>query len=185
MDSMGSSYSNITLRGPTQTQIVETLREWQNVACISPTVNDFTVVFDEKSDSLNFDVIHALASKLSRRFQCPALAVAVYDSDVLCYFVCNNGRKVDEYQSAHGTWFEIRIPTGGDAEELCQLFGAPGVDDNEVDDALLGDDDGDDHHDLLVKALGLPAFSVGLGYRYIQADGVEDEILAAGLDCIK
>lgn len=182
---MGSSYSNITLRGPTQAQIVESLRKWQNIACISPTVNDFTVVFDEKSDSLDFDVIHTLTSRLSRRFRCPALAVAVYDDDVLCYFLYNNGRKVDEYQSAHGVWFEIRIPTGGDTEKLCKLFGAPGIAEDEVDRALLGDYDGSDHHHFLVKALGLPLFSVGLGYRYIQVDGVEDEILATGLDCIE
>jgi hypothetical protein len=170
---MGSFYTNITLRGPHQDQIVEALTRQGNRAYISPTVNGFTVVYDEQCDTQDTALIHSLAASLSAKFECPALAVLNHDDDILWYRLYERGQLVDEYDSTPG-YFEGKTskPAGGNAAKLCALLGSQNV---EVAASVLRKAQGVkgyifaiQRHEDLARALGIPIFTVGSGYEYIK-----------------
>jgi hypothetical protein len=171
---MGSFYTNITLRGPSQEQIVETLTQLRKRAYVSPTINGFTVICEQRCDTQEISILHSLATSLSARFKCPTLAILNHDDDVLWYGLYNQGRAVDEYDSTPG-YFEGRSsrPEGGDANKLCELMG--GRNTAKVKSILRKSSGGlrgylfaAQRHEDLMRALGMPTFSVGLGYEYIE-----------------
>ena len=172
---MGNTYVNYTLRGPGQQAVAAALAG--RSAIVSPAQNDTVVVFDEESEHAS-DSITGLGSSLSRGFDCPVLAVFVYDDDVLYYRLFEHGELVDEYDSAPDQFDEDADPdnpvgpSGGDAQKLCQAFGVQKA--TEVERILRtgsGLSGGYDfeifRHEALCKALGLPGFAVAAGYGYI------------------
>jgi hypothetical protein len=170
---MGSFYTNITLRGPHQDQIVEALTRQGNRAYVSPTVSGFTVVYDERCDTQDTDFMHSLAASLSAQFECPALAVLNHDDDILWYRLYERGQLVDEYDSTPG-YFEGKrsTPSGGNAAKLCELMGDQNV---EIVTSILRKAQGAkgyvfavQRHEDLASALGIPIFTVGSGYEYIK-----------------
>ncbi|MBI3527185.1 MAG: hypothetical protein HY067_04380 [Betaproteobacteria bacterium] len=88
------------------------------------------------------------------------------------------GEITDEYDSSPGYFdsdAEPSPPAGGNAEILCAAFDSSALD--RVEEVLRKsgyDDDGyvfaNERHADLVTALGIPSFSVGLGFGYA-ADG--------------
>ena len=174
---MGNFYTNITLRGPDQKQALEVLIYNGRSAFVAPTSNGFTVVFDQQCEQQDIDVLEAVASDLSSHFRCPALAILNHDDDILVYKLFDGGSLVDEYDSSP-SYFDPEAgpssPEGGDASKLCRLMGQ-GQNIEEVEGILRRTliDKGSylseiDRHGELVKTLGIPSYSVGLGYRYIE-----------------
>jgi len=188
---MGNFYTNITLMGPPQDQVIEFLQARGRVAFISPTVNEFTVVYDRECDSQDERILHSLTASLSGEFECPALFVLNHDDDILQYGLYQSGLRLDEYNSCPDYFGgpdddidydsdEYREddemqdeappqgPSGGDAGQLCKAFRR---DDNisQVHEILHGKRHvfALEQHEALVKALGLPGVSVGSGFEYI------------------
>lgn len=116
---MGATYSNITLRGPTQEQVVQALTEAGMTAAVSPTDQGVTVVYDCRCEA-NPDVLPAVTRWLSRRFGCAAWGVFVFDSDVVMYTLCRDGQVLDQYDSWPGYPNRRIKPSGGDAAVLCR-----------------------------------------------------------------
>ena len=180
---MGSFYTNYTLRGPSQQAVAAVLLG--RSAFVTPTQGGCVVVFDEQSDDQDSSVITELGSKLSRELQCPVLAVLNHDDDILWYQLHLGGELTDEYDSSPGYFdaaAEPCAPVGGDAQELCRAFGSIAI--AEVEAILRTssfDDDGYtyayERHADLVRAVGIPPFAVGAGFRYI-SDGELPEGLA-------
>lgn len=126
---MGNTYHNITVKGPTQIQIVTYLEAQGQAAFVSPTLADITFVYSPDASW------SALAEDLSRTFHCPALFVSGYDNDVFQYTLHAAGRIIDEYDSApdffdNEVWWGTEEepegvrshqpePAGGDAHLLC------------------------------------------------------------------
>lgn len=174
---MGNFYTNITLLGPDQDSVADYLTQHNRRAYVSPTVNRCTVVYDELCESQDTDVLEELASDLSKRFGCPALAVLNHDDDILWYKLFESGQLTDEYDSSPDYFddeAESSMPRGGDAQKLCGLFKSE-QDVAEVERILRAN--GPDaylfafeRHEDLAKALGIPTFSVGCGYNYIEQD---------------
>lgn len=172
---MGSFYTNITLRSPQQARVAEVLKTSGRQTFVSPAANGCTVVFDRDSEDQDIDVLNQLASALSGKLGCAALAVLNHDDDVLVVTLHEAGRLVDEYNSSP-LYFNDgpgAAPEGGDAELLCRAFGADGKVD-EVEDLLRtqGHSEGGftfemERHEALVKALGLPTAAVATGFNYI------------------
>lgn len=187
---MGNFYTNITLRGPQQGRVVEFLNQQGRNAYVSPTTGSFTVVCDEKCEEQDITVLQSLASSLSAQFNCPALALLNHDDDILVYTLYSDGTLVDEYDSSPSYFdpdAEPSNPIGGDAIKLCQIMGKA---DNvaEVENILRRSSHEDDgfvfeieRHEALVRALGLPAFSIGLGYTYIEQDEIPEGLDAGSL----
>ncbi len=170
---MGSFYTNYTLRGPSPKAVAAALAG--RSALVTPEQNGCVVVFDEESEDQNQEVIAGLAAWLSEEFQCPLLAVLNHDDDILWYQLYLNGKLADEYDSSPG-YFDAdedadHEPAGGDAEKLCQAFGS--VKAKEMAAILRQGafvEDGYtfamERHADLAEALGLPEFSVGVGFEY-------------------
>src|SRR5262249_3594018 len=107
--------------------------------------------------------------------------------DIFWYQLYLSGELVDEYDSLPGYFdasAEPSAPAGGDAQKLCKAFGAASV--AQVESILRKssfDEDGYvfavERHTDLARALGIPSFGVGAGFRYV-ADGELPEGLDEG-----
>ncbi len=180
---MGNFYTNYTLRGPSQQAVAAALAG--RSAIVTPAQDGCVVVFDEQSDDQDSAVITELASRLSRELRCPVLAVLNHDDDIFWYQLYLSGELADEYDSSPGYFdpsAEPSAPAGGDAQKLCSAFGASAV--GEVERVLRKSsfDEGGytfavERHTDLARVLGIPAFGVGAGFRY-----VSDGELPEGLD---
>jgi hypothetical protein len=184
---MGNFYTNVTLYGPSQTEILDDLRNHRLNAYVSPTVGRFTVIYEQKCDTQEQGIMKRMASALSRRFECPLLAVLNHNDNVLSYCLYVNGTRIDHYDSAPGSFLGLALaPSGGNAQILCETFGVP----EKIDlvHKILHPRNHDhylfavDRHADLIAALGLPTFSVGLGFNGIEryaalpATGQREEI---------
>ena len=188
---MGAFYTNISLRGPSQETVVQSLQRRHRIAYVSPSDDGDVVLYDQECDEQDQELMASLASELSRELQCPALAVLNHDDDILWYQLYENGELVDQYNSCPSYFdpeAEPASPAGGDAEKLCNAFGGEDV---AVVEQILHkssfDDDGyafaTNRHRDLAAAAGLPQFSVGTGYNSIEynelPDGLEKDQLAS------
>jgi len=170
---MGNFYTNYTLRGPSQQEVVAALAGRSTI--VTPAQDGCVVVFDEESDEQDSEVITGLASRLSRVLRCPVLAALNRDDDIFWYQLYLHGELADEYDSSPGYFdpsAEPSGPAGGDAQKLCSAFGASTV--AEVESILRKSsfDEGGyslavEQHTELVRALGIPPFGVGAGFRYV------------------
>lgn len=182
---MGNFYTNITLRGPDQNDVLQILKQQSRSAYISPSVNGYTVVFDEQCEDQDTSVLESLALELSKQLSCLALAILNHDDDILLYKLYDSGSLIDEYNSSPGYFdpdAEPSSPVGGNANKLCAILGKDQKA-AEVGDILCKssyEDNGYvfeiERHQDLVEALRLPAFSVGLGYRYIEQGEIPEEL---------
>jgi hypothetical protein len=170
---MGWSYSHITLFGPSQEKIVQTLVNRQ--AVVSPTFLGFTLVAVQPS-SHEQQPMSGLGIELSRVLNCVALALSEYDDDVLTYQLIESGRVTDEYNSDPdyfdfaGNHLPPRGPQGGDPIRLCQLLGRPELA-KAVEPVLRKQSAGfsaPDRHAELLRVLSMPQFSVGFDYKAVQ-----------------
>lgn len=184
---MGNFYTNITLRTNDQDSVVDYLNRASRSAFVSPVYQGYVCVFDEVCDSQDDREISALSSALSKRLKCPAIAVLNHDDDIFWYQVYDNGVLVDSYDSCPG-YFAGAIsggpggskrPVGGNPAKLCQLFVTPEDRQEEIRAILSGPATfAVERHMALFETLGLPTFSVGAGYNYIEegdCDSIWDE----------
>src|SRR5579885_624820 len=97
---MGSFYTNITLKGPSQEQVAAYLCERRRDAYVSPTINGVTIVYDREADEQLPGVLDSVSADLSSTFHCPAWWTLLHDSDVFLYALYVDGVRIDEYNSA-------------------------------------------------------------------------------------
>jgi hypothetical protein len=166
---MGSFYTNHTLRGPSQRDVLAALKG--RSALVSRSENGCVTVLDEACESQDGHALAELAQQLSSKFDCPVLAVLNHDDDVLYFELYEHGVKTDEYNSAPGYFDDSdeNEPAGGDSSRLAAAFGAS--DPAKIEAALRGVEYvfAMKRHQDLAKALGLPNCSVGIGYAYASA----------------
>ena len=123
---MGNFYVNFTTRGPDQAIVSKCLRTAKRNAYVSPTLDDITVFYDKGADTQDESVIVALGKQASKKLKAPVFAVLNHDDDILCYWIFEAGKVVDEYNSCPGYFSGgEETPTGGDAKKLCAAFGVP------------------------------------------------------------
>lgn len=100
---MGRFCWSVTVRGPSQHDVLRYVRAVERDAYVSPSVDDATVVYDHARvpDRVVFtdEYRDVLALLLSDYFICPSLYIRVDDSDTLSYHLYNNGRLIDRYYS--------------------------------------------------------------------------------------
>lgn len=183
---VGSFYTNVTLRGPDGEQVIAAIRELGYRAFVADTINGLTLICEQQSDTQDKGIWHTVASRLSEKLACAALAVMNHDDDFLLYGLYQSGRLVDEYNSCPAYWNEVEQaePLGGDPKMLCQAFGMPG---NHVDiDRVLHtptsslEDDGEDEfvfaterHAALISALDWPDVPYQQGFDYLTKERLD------------
>ena len=82
---MGNFYANVTLRTAETGAVAQTLGYLHRRAFVSPPARGMTVVYDEEAELVGRGELARLATVLSRRHACAALAVLSADDDVLWY----------------------------------------------------------------------------------------------------
>jgi hypothetical protein len=188
---MGLFYSNFTVFGPEQQRVIDALRDAGRDAFVSPTKDGFTTVYDRETEGHDFEVIERVGGELSRELDCPVLGVALHDDDVLYYWLFRDGETADSYDScpdyfdpdADGT----SPPEGGDAASLCNALGRGSA--AAVEEILrvdVCDDEAtipgeEERHQAIAVALGMPIFSVGLGYDGLDQGYLPESHIASGL----
>lgn len=180
---MGNFYTNYTLRGPSQQDVVAAMAG--RSAIVTPEQDGCLVVFDEQSDDQDSAIITELASRSSRELHCPVLAVLNHDDDILWYQLYLSGELTDEYDSSPGYFdasAEASGPAGGDAQKLCTAFGSSAV--AEVE-RILRDEGGYtfavERHTDLARALGIPSFGVGAGFGYVSGGELPEGLQEADI----
>lgn len=184
---VGNFYTNVTVRGAAQPAIIEVLRELGRRAIVTPAVNGFTTVCDKESESQDQHIVGSVALTLSARLQCPAWAILNHDDDVLWYQLYDRGQLADEYISSARWWnAESGPPPRGSAESLCHVMIAPG-DPKRVQrilrrsSSIFGYLFAINRHSDLVKALGMPLYSVGSGHKYLSRGDLPEGLTAEDL----
>src|SRR5436190_15158120 len=111
-----SYYTNLTLKGPSQQEIVRAIQENPREALVSPTYSDATVVYDLESE-VQDGRGYKFVEPLSRRLNCLGFYVSCADGKI-CYRLYKNGQIIDDYDSCPG-YFDSdeggNRPEGGDA----------------------------------------------------------------------
>ncbi len=176
---MGNFYINVSVKGPTQDDLVSHLTKSGCRAYVSPTVDGVTAIVADQCDPMGGGDFLAFATEVSEALECPALLVMNHDDSILAYWLFECGTLRHEYNSAPGyfTGGDDDGPEGGDASALCAALGCPG-DADAVEQALRRPgaeaDDGFvfalDRHQAVLDALGVPSHAVGLGWSYAEAD---------------
>jgi hypothetical protein len=169
---MPAHYSNITLRGPAQKDVVAALNRAGHTAYVGPTVKRCTVVFHQ-----DLGAQERLAAELSSHLRCPALLVMGFGESILLYELYTHGERSDAYVSVPHDGLELDGPAPeGDAAKLCAAF------DVEMDHLVRRVErilrtptrpTGEfalavNRHGELLRALGLPLFAAGAGFSGIE-----------------
>jgi len=179
---MGLFYTNVILYKVQQQSIADFLSKQGRSAYVSPTRDDFTVVYDKETEDQDSRVLKKLGESLSRKFSCTALSSLVHDSDVYMYWLYSDGKFLDSYNSLPG-YFDSEVdkslPEGGDAEKLCNAFGKLSavseiqkifklVEQSNLDEDAEEYLQGEDIHSELIKVLEMPSFGAFTGYYTIE-----------------
>ena len=96
---MGKFYVNFSIQSTDQQQIVTVLQNAGRLAIVSPTQSGYVVVYDEESDRQALPPIVQVGSLLSESMNAPVLAVLNHDDRILRYWLFEKGAIVDVYDS--------------------------------------------------------------------------------------
>jgi hypothetical protein len=159
-----------------------------------PSLGDLTFVYAPDESWT------ALAEDLSRTLHCLALFVSVYDNDIFEYALYDEGRPIDQYNSAPDYWDGEEWPghpaegvkhqpepSGGDAMLLCALFGA--TDKTEKVAEILHPPVAGrirvtglgayKQHWEFAEALGWPPIACITAFGYLEEGEVDDDLVLA------
>jgi hypothetical protein len=124
---MGSFITNLHVRDADRIAIIEALRSIGVVPAYvrgSPETR-WTSIFPEAGDQDDTalpKMAHALSGALKR----PVIAFIVHDSDVLLYWLCDEGKELDRYNSAPGYFTDQETPPDGGNPEALMVYCQPG-----------------------------------------------------------
>ena len=178
---MGSFYTSLTIRGAAREEVAKALKGRK--AAISPTIDQYTVVWDSECENQDEAILEKLSARLSSELKSPVLAALNHDDDILMYWLFKDGKKIDEYNSAPG-YFDggDDAPRGGNAVLLADIMSTKSAA-KAAEDVLRNEEyvfASERHHELL-NSLAMPIAGT-IGFRYIEKgeapEGVgADEIL--------
>jgi hypothetical protein len=196
---MGNWYTNVSLRGAQQADVITALEELGRRAYVTPETSGWIVVYDQQTDEFDLGILESLALTLSTRLSCTALASCNADDDVLWLALYENGSLSTRYASSlesfeDGSEFPDLKET---AEVLSRVFQKPEANNQVL--RLLRKAHGVlgllslflkfriayitevARHLDLSNLLGMPRAAVGLGYRYVNKgetpEGMDREAL--------
>ncbi len=157
---MGNFYTNVTLRTTERQAVIEYMRAQGRPCFISPICRGFTTIYDRLCEEQDVHDLETLATELSSKFRCSALAVLNHDDDVLWIGLARDGEWVTIYKSNQ--------VLSGSAWRLAREFRVLGLLPlvwllmrSPIVLFEIG------RHSGLTSALGIPNFTVGLGYDHL------------------
>jgi hypothetical protein len=119
---MGSFIGNVHVRSQDRQAAESALATLRSTgAWITSPKNGWISIFEERASTQDGDWIRSMAESLSNALRAPAIGFLVHDSDILCYWLCDKGKLIDEYNSCpdyFGDGDEPAGPSGGDPRLL-------------------------------------------------------------------
>ena len=115
---MGTTFQNVTVRGPDRDAVVEQLRSYGERGYVAPTSNSFTVVFPSRGSGWNQPEAAAdLALSLAHDLSGVALVSGVFDDDLLALQLYESGGLAFEYLSSERRCLNL--------QRFCEVLGRP------------------------------------------------------------
>lgn len=175
---MSTHYTNITLYGVSQVELLEWCDENEVNAYISPTIDEITVLYENTlAENAHLEKplepLLALGARLSAELMVPALVAVVADDDMFMYVLYLDGKMTDTYMS-----YTDKPPVNGSAAKLVEIFDAPD-ELARVEAALRRHTlSATERHMELMDALKMPPMMIDMGFAYLEEGekphGVED-----------
>lgn len=105
---MGAFLVNFHVRTDSSERVCEALREAPvEHGWMAAGGEGWVSFWDEAASTQNADRIESLAGHVSDALQAPVIAFLVHDSDILCYWLYDAGKLLDQYNSCPGYWDEM------------------------------------------------------------------------------
>jgi len=182
---MGNWYTNVSVKGAQQSEVVAALDELARRAYVTPEVSGWIVVYDQQTDDFDLGILESLALTLSTRLSCTTLASCNADDDVLWLALYENGNLSTRYTSSRKAFEDgdefPELPET--AQVLTRVFEKPQAADQVL--GVLRKSHGFlgllglylkirlayvvevQRHLDLSNLLAMPRAAVGLGYTYV------------------
>lgn len=125
---MGSFVTNLHVRDADRDAVMEALRSLDLVPAYvrgSPET-PWTSIFPEagyQDDAALPEMARALSKALKR----PVIAFIVHDSDIFLYWLCDDGKELDRYNSAPGYFAGQTTPPEGGNPDMLKVYCQPGT----------------------------------------------------------
>jgi hypothetical protein len=196
---MGNWYTNVSVKGAQQSDVVAVLEELGRRAYVTPETAGWIVIYDQQTDEFDLGILESLARTLSTRLSCTALASCNADDDVLWLALYENGSLSTRYASSRKSFEDgDEFPEPAEtAQVLARVFQKPEAKEQIL--SLLIKSHGMlgllslylkirlayivevARHLDLTNLLGMPRAAVGLGYTYVSKgetpEGMQREAL--------
>jgi|ERR1700676_334659 len=196
---MGNWYTNVSVKGAQQADVVAALEELGRRAYVTPETSNWIVVYDQQTDEFDPGILESLALTLSTRLSCTALASCNADDDILWLALYENGILSTRYASSRKEFEDgDEFPDLKDtAQVLARVFEKPEAKNQVL--SVLRKSHGIwgllslylkiriayvvevERHLELSNLLGMPRAAVGLGYTYVNKgetpEGMDREAL--------
>jgi hypothetical protein len=182
---MGNWYTNVSLKGAQQPDVVALLEELGRLAYVTPEMSGWITIYDQQTDDFDLNILESLALTLSTRLSCTALASCNADDDVLWLALYENGNLSTRYASSRKEFEDgdefpdlkeaaqvlSRVFEKGEAQGkvlrlLRKSHGALGLLNLFLKTRIAYIVEVERHLDLS-NLLGMPRAAVGLGYSYV------------------
>lgn len=175
---MSTNYTNITLYGVTQDEVLDWCEEHGVIGYVSPTVDEVTVLYEntlaEHADANKpLEPLLARAAGMSVELMVPAMVAVVTHDYMFLYVLYLDGQMVDTFIS-----YTDKPPANGQPEVLADLYDAPDEVARVRAALTRGIDSATERHMELMDALVLPPMMIDMGFAYLEEGekphGVED-----------
>ena len=196
---MGNWYTNVSVKGAQQSDVVALLEELGRRAYVTPETMGWIVVYDQQTDEFDLGILESLALTLSTRLACTALASCNADDDVLWLALYENGSLSTRYASSRKAFEDgEEFPELAEAAQVfARVFQRPEAKQQVL--SLLRKSHGIlgllsfylkirlgyivevARHLDLSNLLGMPRAAVGLGYTYVNKGEIPEGIDREGL----
>lgn len=194
---MGAFVVSFHARANDSTAVRKVLAAEAERAWFGPPTNGWASFYEEQADTQDSDRIEQLCEQVSMGTGGPVIAFLVHDSDFVSYWLFENGRKRDEYNSCPDYFGEVSemLAPGESAEEyLARVRGdadallphCPAGTDRAAVESLLRAGRGEymfaeEHLDRLARLLGIDPQRAMMTYRDI---GLEMPSEESGLEFV-
>jgi ankyrin repeat protein len=107
---MGYFAVNVNVRSRDRSAVEQAVRELRvEAAWVTGSENGWITVYEQRASAQDDAWIREVTERLSAALQVPAIGFLVHDSDVVCYWLCDEGKLVDHFNS-HPDYFEFNDP---------------------------------------------------------------------------
>lgn len=183
---MGLFYTTFTTFGPGNSAVSEALKKLGRTAFVSPTFDEYTVIYDRSTEEQDFAEIEKFGVALSNVLAGPVIAAVLHDDDVLYLWLFQSGEQRDFYDSLPQYFdpdAEPGPPEGGDSQLLCQTYGRSRhtkrveklLRANLLEEGIAEIPGELERHQALLMELGMPACAAAVTFSSIDGEYLPEE----------